>query len=252
MRGKTIVVLVVVTLAGFGAAWLFRQDAEKSPATSATDNEQQTARIPQTAKPQKTDLASSGTGRGQIVPLAVGEGFSGTAFIGLRQREPAADASPNPRESRLWNVPTIRGDGQPPDRAAGDGHSPAPHLDGEFPAAIGLLGIAPQRGKPSHAERSGEARATASSVVPAHELPAESLEKESGLGAPEFPSPAPRQAAKPVTHTIVDGDTLPRLAERYLGDAQRADEIFEANRQRLPSPQLLPIGVKIVIPVNRP
>jgi nucleoid-associated protein YgaU len=50
------------------------------------------------------------------------------------------------------------------------------------------------------------------------------------------------------THKIADGDTLPGLAERYLGSADRAMELFEANREVLASPQLLPIGVELRIP----
>ena len=54
---------------------------------------------------------------------------------------------------------------------------------------------------------------------------------------------------KPVKkHTIHDGDTLESLAVRYLGDAKRAGEILEVNREVLSDPQLLPIGVAIVIP----
>jgi len=49
-------------------------------------------------------------------------------------------------------------------------------------------------------------------------------------------------------HTIHDGDTLESLASRYLGDPQRAREILEANRAILFNPEVLPIGVKIVIP----
>ena len=50
------------------------------------------------------------------------------------------------------------------------------------------------------------------------------------------------------THKIVDGDTLPALAERYLGDANRYREIYAANRDLLPSPDILPIGVTLRIP----
>lgn len=50
------------------------------------------------------------------------------------------------------------------------------------------------------------------------------------------------------THRIVDGDTLPDLAQRYLGDRSRALEIFEVNRHILPSPEILPIGQEITIP----
>jgi nucleoid-associated protein YgaU len=56
------------------------------------------------------------------------------------------------------------------------------------------------------------------------------------------------QAAAAETHKIADGDTLPALAERYLGSANRAMEIFEANRGVLASPQLLPIGVELKLP----
>ncbi len=55
-------------------------------------------------------------------------------------------------------------------------------------------------------------------------------------------------AAEVRTHRIVDGDTLPDLAQRYLGDKSRAMEIFEANRHILPSPEILPIGQEIQIP----
>ena len=50
------------------------------------------------------------------------------------------------------------------------------------------------------------------------------------------------------THLIVDGDTLHGLAERYLGDADRYLEIYEANRDVLPSPEVLPIGARLRIP----
>jgi nucleoid-associated protein YgaU len=59
---------------------------------------------------------------------------------------------------------------------------------------------------------------------------------------------ADRRFQPPRRHTIVDGDTLADLAERYLGDAARWLEIYEANRDRLPSPEVLPIGVEIIIP----
>ena len=62
------------------------------------------------------------------------------------------------------------------------------------------------------------------------------------------PPNAATPTALPQTHTIVDGDTLDGLAEQYLGSADRYAEIYEANRDVLPSPQLLPIGVELKIP----
>ena len=52
-----------------------------------------------------------------------------------------------------------------------------------------------------------------------------------------------------VVHRIRDGDTLSGLARRYLGSRDRYREIYDANRDRLKNPDLLPIGVEIRIPM---
>lgn len=75
--------------------------------------------------------------------------------------------------------------------------------------------------------------------------------------APVQPAPGPGFASVesiPVTnyrHRLRDGDTLARLARRYLGKESRADEIFQANRKVLTSPDVLPIGIEIEIPGAR-
>jgi nucleoid-associated protein YgaU len=55
-------------------------------------------------------------------------------------------------------------------------------------------------------------------------------------------------ASAPPTHKVVDGDSLALLAQRYLGSASRAMEIYEANRNVLPQPEILPIGAELKIP----
>ncbi len=50
------------------------------------------------------------------------------------------------------------------------------------------------------------------------------------------------------THTIVDGDTLTRLAIEYLGSGDRYLEIYAFNTDVLSSPDLLPIGRTLRIP----
>lgn len=69
------------------------------------------------------------------------------------------------------------------------------------------------------------------------------------------PGPVPERIARAVPvetgarkHRVADGDTLEALAERYLGSASLAVEIFEANRTLLRNPQLLPIGAELTIP----
>jgi len=71
-----------------------------------------------------------------------------------------------------------------------------------------------------------------------------------GLGRAE-PSGTSGSPIRVQTHRIVDGDTLRALADRYLGDADRYLEIYEANRDQLPSPEVLPIGVELNIPARR-
>jgi hypothetical protein len=62
------------------------------------------------------------------------------------------------------------------------------------------------------------------------------------------PWPAPEETPEPRTHIVIDGDSLERLASRYLSDPQRGREIYELNRDKLSSPELLPIGVELKIP----
>ncbi len=52
----------------------------------------------------------------------------------------------------------------------------------------------------------------------------------------------------PSYHRIVDGDSLAGLAEKYLGSRERAEEIFAANRDVLPGREVLPLGVRLIIP----
>ena len=49
-------------------------------------------------------------------------------------------------------------------------------------------------------------------------------------------------------HRIRDGDTLDAIAREHFGNPDRANEIFDANRQLLKHPDLLPVGTEIAIP----
>lgn len=68
---------------------------------------------------------------------------------------------------------------------------------------------------------------------------------------PAFPNAA-RADDGQRTHKIVDGDTLQSLAARYLGSEDRCLEIYEANRELLSSPEVLPIGSVLKIPPRQP
>ena len=132
-----------------------------------------------------------------------------------------------------------------------------PHV-GEVPAE------APGRTSPAAQRTASRAAGRAATIVP----PSDRLEPPPAL-ADSYPRSArlagarwgmsmdmvlPADAASDDTartHTIVDGDTLAALAQRYLGSAARAMEIYEANRDVLTSPALLPIGSELKIPPRR-
>jgi nucleoid-associated protein YgaU len=59
--------------------------------------------------------------------------------------------------------------------------------------------------------------------------------------------PAPPQAAVD-TYSVAAGDTLSRIAGKVYSDPSRWEEIFNANRATLPSPQSLKVGQTLVIP----
>ncbi len=79
------------------------------------------------------------------------------------------------------------------------------------------------------------------------EYPASETADPIHWGTPER-SPPPSLPAATETekrHKVVDGDTLEALAERYLGSAERAMEIYQINRDVMANPTLLPIGVEL-------
>lgn len=80
--------------------------------------------------------------------------------------------------------------------------------------------------------------------------PIEGVPEESATEADPYASEPP--PAQPLNyarrHTVEDGDTLTKLALRYLGRAEAYTQIYEANRQILSNPDLLPIGAVLTIP----
>jgi len=49
-------------------------------------------------------------------------------------------------------------------------------------------------------------------------------------------------------HTVKSGDTLSKLAKKYLGDANRYPEIFKANQPMLTDPDMINVGQVLRIP----
>jgi hypothetical protein len=66
--------------------------------------------------------------------------------------------------------------------------------------------------------------------------------------APRQASPSSYQSSQELRHVVEDGDTLTRIAVRYLGRADAYHKIYELNRDVLSTPDLLPIGSVLRIP----
>lgn len=91
--------------------------------------------------------------------------------------------------------------------------------------------------------------ATSPPAVPAlYTAPASSMPALTDHQVSPPPWPAPEETQEPRTHIVADGDSLERLGSRYLSDPRRGREIYELNRDKLSSPDLLPIGVELKIP----
>jgi len=50
------------------------------------------------------------------------------------------------------------------------------------------------------------------------------------------------------TYIVQSGDTLSKIAKQYYGDSNRYMDIFNANTDKLSSPDKIQIGQELVIP----
>lgn len=69
-----------------------------------------------------------------------------------------------------------------------------------------------------------------------------------GGHAEATPQRDPTTQLRGTVYAVCDGDDLTSIATRFYGHPAAAQMVYEANRDRLPSPDLLPIGVVLVLP----
>ena len=77
-----------------------------------------------------------------------------------------------------------------------------------------------------------------------------SLEQKKGLTKAELnrlKTMAPELGRKVFKHTVVKGDSLRSLAEKYYGDANKWTVIFEANQDKIKR-GVLKVGIELLIP----
>jgi nucleoid-associated protein YgaU len=166
--------------------------------------------------------------------------------------------------------PTLRGDGQPESSSSADSAkesgSDATNVDPQKQAQV------KSKPKKQNPKKAATAKTEGKDFVPpelahAYRPRAEAFEIGKEASSEGHGEPQPQKAASssstssvqaepqdalaagtPRRHRIAEGDTLARLAEKYLGSRDRYLVLFQANADVLFDPRLIPIGVEIVIP----
>lgn len=179
--------------------------------------------------------------RGMSILLAGGVLAAGT-LVALLFRHPSSGSPPPlPEGARQLVLRNCTPD--PP-------HAEEPRArlgQGSGVAEMGPIVPAPLPGREAFVLTPSEPAKSPPSLAKSY--PASPMPAAAGWGSPMVMMPARSgSASAPVTHKIVDGDTLRSLAERYLGSADRSGEILEANRDVLANPEILPIGLELKIP----
>jgi NitT/TauT family transport system substrate-binding protein len=95
---------------------------------------------------------------------------------------------------------------------------------------------------------SKEKVATAKPAAPAPPQATAEKAKPSSPSAKAVPTPSATGGAQ--EYTVVGGDTLSRLAQKYYGDVLKWPKIWEANKQTVKNPHYIYIGQKIMIPAD--
>ncbi len=233
MRLHTFLGLLILAAVGGGLAWIYHHGGS-APPEPATDL-------------QANNSESSGGPRGQIVPLTPDDDFTGLAFIGVGKKVDEEQVA-QPQQVR---IPAI-GRAKETDEAA-EGSIHAPRLTRNFPRPLVMLGIRrlPEVGgtseDPVAIPHSTAQQPNYAPTNPPPRRPALPLIDVEAKGTRSMNATV---AARPATHTVVDGDTLPLIAEQYYGDTALAEKIYQANQGVLPSPQILPIGAELVLPAS--
>lgn len=135
--------------------------------------------------------------------------------------------------------------------------SPAPQVDRAPEVSVELnapaVDPATKSSPPVHSIGAAAPEVTPATPPVPPEATLSALDIASADIASAVPTPAHGQNERPTLrgwrrHRIADGDTLSKLAQRYLGDPARENEIFAYNRDVLTSPEILPIGRWLRIP----
>lgn len=241
-------------------------DAKKPPVVSKLPTVQQAAKGTD-AKPHPDTSERTAPGADALGDAVKPDGKTADGATGLAESLAAKPEKAAPNKARTDKPGKKKPEGKesPPKASA----APA-SADHHF-ASPSAMADASTKPTTAPADRKPSAHRLPPPIAPGAAAPvpllAEHYERRlAPLGGADPPPTAPAVAARPKgtkgkkeggstaqlprRHRVADGDTLPKLAARYLGDSRRHPEIFAANPDVLSDPRLLPVGIDLVIPDN--
>lgn len=118
------------------------------------------------------------------------------------------------------------------------------HIEADNPG-VSNLGIAYDNGK---VDLSGEAESA--EAVEKTVLIAGNVQGVTEVSADKISAPPSSPEQRIEYYVIQKGDTLSKIAGKYLGNAMDYPKIFEANREVIQNPDLIYPGQKIRIPLS--
>lgn len=223
--GKFLTAAILLTC-GLGGAWTFRRDSQPASETRA---------------PMNDGLVRRSAASADVAPAADAQGARLTGTIDRFETATVAARSA-PRYAGEYELTSA-------EMPAASYESPIDERAVRYnlvtPAPVAAKRAAPSEFD-SAAGRMTEINAGGGALRALHA--AYSVGSAPEDAAAELTELRESAAAEPRRHMVRDGDTLGGLAERYYGDARRYREIFAANAERLSAPDVLPIGVELVIP----
>ncbi|MGB6044365.1 MAG: LysM peptidoglycan-binding domain-containing protein [Pirellulales bacterium] len=222
---KRLLVALVILAIGFAIAWQFRKRSGEQEIAEAD--------IPTvTMNVQSDDATEAGQGdRLQGVPLPAP--FDPRPKLSGPPRVAPAPSLREPEMPKYYQPNRVAPSVLPPalkkilDSPSGQRSAPQPHVTGKDFTNVSRTPVNSATGSSPPVNRTPRPKAPT---------------VRQGFSSPASDATDERE------HTIVNGDTLSRIAKRYLGNADRHREIYELNRDVLRDPDVLPIGQTIRLP----
>jgi nucleoid-associated protein YgaU len=263
-RDKVLGLSLAILLIGFAGAFCFRNEAFVENGLKLARAKILDQAIAERPGPKPyTQEPKIELGQSEPVPVLLEgiEAFDAIPPQAMAQSEPSEQSPPSARSTAIVasidnpriapsaanpsESPEARFDSTPPE-------SPAPGVQDPFAddapkSSMESITSSPVAGRSNLTIQPSPRRHKSATVTPQNV----SWRSKANSDSADDATQSRREDAPPArfVHRVQRGDTLSRIAQRYLGDCNRYQEIFEANRDQLQSPDdRLRVGMSLRIP----